>query len=174
MDTVAEISPQPFRDDQVWQIRLCILSLKIQTAVVSNGDQEAMAVQVERSRQGPVDESPTTAVGEAAVAADDGGAAAAVAADGVGLPAELNAQSVPDGSGDTPCSVGNQDGDDDKAISVTTYERGDSVVESDVGDDDIVEKTKLSTRQHKDITPDQQKLQARWEARNEAEQFQPQ
>ena len=88
MDTAAEISPQPFRDDQVWQIRLCTLSLKIQTAVVSNGEQEAMAVQVERSRQGPVDESPTTAVGEAAVAADDGGAAsavveAAVAADGV-------------------------------------------------------------------------------------------
>ena len=78
MDTAAEISPQPFRDDQVWQIRLCTLSLKIQTAVVSNGEQEAMAVQVERSRQGPVDESPTTAVGEAAVAADDGGAASAV------------------------------------------------------------------------------------------------
>ena len=33
---------------------------------------------MERSRPGPVDESPTTAVGEAAVAADDGGAASAV------------------------------------------------------------------------------------------------
>ena len=115
---------------------------------------------MERSRQGPVDESPTTAVGEAAVAADDGGAAsavvkaaaaaddggaaAAVAADGVGLPAELNVHSVPDGSGDTPCSLGNQDGDAySKSVasavsrgtvkSVTTYFGGDSVVDCDVG-----------------------------------------
>ena len=42
MDTVAEISPQPFRDDQVYQIRLCILTLNVQTAMVSDGEQEAM------------------------------------------------------------------------------------------------------------------------------------
>ena len=148
-------------------------------------------VPVERSRQGPVDESPTTAVGEAAVAADDGGAAsavvqaavaaddggaaAAVAADGVGLPAELNAQHVPDGSGDTPCPLGNQDGDDDSKSTasagsrgtvqtVTTFFDGDSVVDAALGGDvaeDTPEKEKRSTRQPKDITPEQQRVQAR-------------
>ena len=117
-----------------------------------------------------MDESPTTAVGEAAVAADDGGAAsavvqaavaaddggaaAAVAADGVGLPAELNAHSVLDGSRDTPCPLGNQDGDDDsKSVAsagsrgtvqtVTTFFDGDSVVDADLGGyvaDDTLEK----------------------------------
>ena len=107
-----------------------------------------------------MDESPTTAVGEAAVAADDGGAAsavvkaavaaddggaaAAVAADSVGLPAELNAHSVLDGSGDTPCPLGNQDGDDDSKSTasagsrgtvqtVTTFCDGDSVVDAALG-----------------------------------------
>ena len=65
---------------------------------------------MDRSLPGSVDESPTTAVGDAAVAADDGGAAsavvkaeaaaddggaaAAVAAYGVGLPAEDTVHSV--------------------------------------------------------------------------------
>ena len=107
-----------------------------------------------------MDESPTTAVGEAAVAADDGGAAsavvqaavaaddggaaAAVAVDGVGFPAELNAQSVPDGSGDTPCPLGNQGGEDDsKSVAstvsqwtvktVTTFLDGNSVVDAALG-----------------------------------------
>ena len=125
-----------------------------------------------------MDESPTTAVGEAAVAADDGGAAAAVAADD-----ELNAQNVPDGSGDTPCPLGNQDGDDDSksvasAVSrgavktVTTFFDGDSVVDAALGGDvaeDTPEKEKRSTRQHTDITPEQKRLQARWKARNDAE-----
>ena len=83
-----------------------------------------------------MDESPTAAVGEAAVAADDGGgasavvkaavaaddggAAAAVAADGVGLPAELNVHSVLDGSGDTPRPFDDQDGEDDSKSVATT------------------------------------------------------
>ena len=119
-------------------------------------------IPVERSRPDSVDESPTTAVGEAALAADDGvaapavvkaaaaaddgGAAAAVAADGVGLPAELTVHSLPDVSGGTPCSLGNQDGDDDSKSTasagsrgtvqtVTTFWDGDSVVDAALGGD---------------------------------------
>ena len=128
-----------------------------------------------------MDESPTTAVGEATVAADGAASAiveAAVAADGVGVAAEINVLMAPVGSGDSPCPLEDEydeDGSnrDNTVLSVTTFRHGDSVIGESSCDEDgaavAVEKDKRSKRQPRDITPAQQRLQSRWRARNDAD-----
>ena len=70
------------------------------------------------SRPTSTDESPASAVGEAAVAADGGGAAsavgeAAVAADGGGVADAVNVQRVPGGVEPCPCPLDDADGPDE-------------------------------------------------------------
>ena len=100
-----------------------------------------------------------------------------------GVPAELNLHRVLDGSGDRPCPLEDQDREDDSksvattlsqktAKTVTTFRDGDSVADSTLDEEGsaiAVEKEKRSKPQPKDITPAQQRLQARWRARNDAD-----
>ena len=92
-----------------------------------------------RSRPGPLNESPTSAVGKAAVAADGGGAAlavgeAAVAADGGGAADAANVHRV-SGEGECLCSLcedGGSDKDEERQTHntavVSEFRDGDSVV----------------------------------------------
>ena len=183
-----------------------------------------------RSRPGSLDESPASAVGEAAVAADglgvasadreaavepdDGGGGILLQADESGRLA-LNLRTMPnpsDGSGAPsavaavgggvadatdlqrvisrrdPCPLGEADGSDDGAMSVSTFQAGDSIwaksegseVGSDADDvraavaaDDAQPKethrTIRSKRQPRIIAPEDEKLQWTWAQRNDAD-----
>ena len=125
------------------------------------------------SRPTSTDESPASAVGEAAVAADGGGAADAV-----------NVQRVPGEVEESPCPCplsGSEEENEDKksiAVTVSEFQAGDSVYEE--GDLDDVKsegevavatekEEKRSKRQPRDITPIEQRLKSKWATRNDAE-----
>ena len=130
------------------------------------------------TRPTSTDESPASAVGEAAVAADGGGAAHAA-----------HVKMVPTHGEMVQCSLSDRDESNDdtrsvkSAVAVTTFRVGDSVIgesEHDLeggegggeaavaADDAQPNKETRSTRQPRDITPNEQHVVLKWAGRNDA------